>query len=138
MTGYRTDEFPHNTITILYDKKVILRTHEWAHFERDYITKSGNVAHFDPREFLTAFKSYMETKNEISAKDKTNEYWRIFALLDKRTGERTLRKYRDEGDFLECATSGNQELENIYRIRFSISDVGIDEDMINLIKEIKE
>ena len=133
MTGYR-----YNTITILYENKIVLRTHEWANYEKDFVTKSGNIAHFDTNEFLKQFKLYMEKKNAVTAKDNENEYYRLFALLDKRTGERRLRGYYENGDFLTCAKNKNlRELENVYRIRFGICDFRIDEDMISLIKEIE-
>ena len=42
---------------------------------------------------------------------------RIFAILDKRTGKRTLRKLRDGGEYLSCP----EWLGQFYKLRFSVS-----------------
>ena len=88
-------------------------------------------------ELADKFDDYIQLNHNKSAED-DDIYMRLFTLLDKRTGKRTLRKYRDNGDFLKSIESGNYTLEKLYRIRFENANISVDENMIELLKAVRE
>ena len=101
------------TITILYNKEIVLRTYANIDFIKEHCSKDYNKdMNYDTDHFLNAFREYLSMKHEESRFIK-DDYMRMFTLLDKRTGKRTLEVLID--DYKECKVD---ELRRIYEIRF--------------------
>ena len=101
------------TITILYNKEIVLRTYANIDFIKEHCSKDYNKdMNYDTDHFLNAFREYLSMKHEESRFIK-DDYIRMFTLLDKRTGKRTLEVLID--DYKECKVD---ELRRIYEIRF--------------------
>ena len=81
--------------------------------------------YLDLDELLQQFKAYYQMKHEKSAKV-DNYYFRILALLDKRTGKRILQSYIDNGDFFGVVVMNRDFLmEKLYRIRFELAGIKV-------------
>lgn len=118
--GWRSASMNHllPTITITYNKEIILRTYE----NMDYINSYGirNENHyFDTEHFFNALREYLNNKHEETRFDK-DEYMRLFTLLDKRTGKRTLKRLIE--DYNNCSI---KELKRIYEIRFKEENINL-------------
>lgn len=101
------------TITILYNKEIVLRTYANIDFIKEHCSKDYNKdMNYDTDHFLNAFREYLSMKHEESRFIK-DDYMRMFTLLDKRNGKRTLEVLID--DYKECKVD---ELRRIYEIRF--------------------
>ena len=73
----------------------------------------------DLDKLMKNFKRYYQQKHQQSAEDK-DYYFRILALLDKRTGKRTLQKFLNNGDFFEVVVMNRDfRLEKLYKIMCS-------------------
>lgn len=119
--GWRSSDKNHQlpTITIIYNKKIVLRTYQYI----DYINSNGKRyredMYFDTDHFFDALRQYLSMKHE-NARVIDDYYIRIFTLLDKRTGKRTLQVLKDDYD--SCT---EQELKNIYELRFKEEDLSL-------------
>ena len=101
------------TITILYNKEIVLRTYDNIDYIKEHCSKDYNKdMNYDTGHFLNAFREYLSMKHKESRFIK-DDYIRMFTLLDKRTGKRTLEVLID--DYKECKVD---ELRRIYEIRF--------------------
>ena len=86
--GWRSFDKNHQlpTITIIYNKKIVLRTYQYM----DYLNGNGKRyredMYFDTDHFFDAFRKYLSMKHE-DARYIKDYYIRMFTLLDKRTGK---------------------------------------------------
>ena len=132
--GWRSSDKNHQlpTITIIYNKKIVLRTYQYI----DYINSNGKRyredMYFDTDHFFDALRQYLSMKHE-NARVIDDYYIRIFTLLDKRTGKRTLQVLKDDYD--SCT---EQELKNIYELRFKEEDLSLANDSLILDDDFDE
>lgn len=113
--GWRSMDKGHQvpTITILYNKEIVLRTYANIDFIKEHYSKDYNKdMNYDTDHFFNALREYLSMKHEV-ARTINNDYIRLFTLLDKRTGKRTLETIKE--DYYECKV---KELRRIYEIRF--------------------
>ncbi len=112
--GWRSSNKNHQlpTITIRYNQEVVLRIYEYASF----LYMNERVVH-DTDEFFKNFRKYFSASREERLVN-DESFFRIFALLDKRTGKRTLKEFID--DYYEC---DDVELNRIYEIRFDNENI---------------
>lgn len=121
--GWRSFDKGHQlpTITIIYDGKVVLRTYQYM----DYLNSDGKRyredMYFDTDHFFDAFRVYLSIKHE-EARFINDYYMRLFTLLDRRTGKRTLVALKD--DYVCCT---EEELKRIYKIRFDAENIKYNE-----------
>lgn len=121
--GWRSFDKGHQlpTITIIYDGKVVLRTYQYM----DYLNSDGKRyredMYFDTDHFFDAFRVYLSMKYEES-RFINDDYMRLFTLLDRRTGKRTLEALRE--DYISCT---EEELKCIYEIRFDAENIKYNE-----------
>lgn len=114
--GWRSMDKGHQcpTITIIYDKEIVLRTYQNVDYLKEhYKDKYDEKLHYDTYHFFNAFIEYIGMKHEV-ARTINNYYIRLFTLLDKRTGKRTLENIKE--GYYECKV---KELRRIYEIRFN-------------------
>lgn len=129
MAGYTDGTMAHDkghqwsTITICHDKKIVLRT--YLYFDYLYNESSSwkrchpkKGRYFDTDHFFKAYDDYMSKKHEETA-FVDDPYFRMFALLDRRTGKRTLQKYVDSGEYGKAKRKGPKELAALYEIRLA-------------------
>ena len=113
--GWRSMDKGHQlpTITILYNKEIVLRTYANIDVIKEHCSKDYNKdMNYDTDHFFNALREYLSMKHDESRFIK-DDYIRMFTLLDKRTGKRTLEVLID--DYKECKVN---ELRKIYKIRF--------------------
>lgn len=123
-------------ILIEYKKEKILYTVDAYNLSAD-LTERELVPIYTNWTFNSTLSEYVNRPYEESIK-LDDKYNRLFVLLDKRTGKRTLRKYRDNGDFLESVRTGNLPLEKLYKIRFKEANISIDDSIVELTRIIGE
>lgn len=120
--GWRSMDKGHQlpTITILYNKEIVLRTYDNIDYIKEHCSKDYNKdMNYDTDHFFNALKEYLSMKHDESRFIK-DDYIRMFTLLDKRTGKRTLEALID--DYKECKVDG---LRRIYEIRFKVEQISL-------------
>ena len=117
--GWRSMDKGHQcpTIVIKYKGKIILRTYEYRDFLEHYY-KWPKDRKYDTDRFFRELREYYNLKHEISSKS-DNIYFKMFSLLDKRTGKRTLKRYIEEGLSEKCLNEENFALFELFMIRLS-------------------
>lgn len=129
MVAYRETARCGQGIRITFEGKIILQTTDNYYL---WINNEEPVNFYETWAFQKSFMEYMQQKHEKTAFSE-NKYFRVFSLLDRRTGIRTLKKYYPD-DFLQTIIKNDNFLENIYRTRFVFENIKIDEHLVSLIR----
>ena len=118
--GWRSIDKGHQlpTITIMYNGEIVLRTYQYLDYiKNNYHYEMYDRLYFDTDHFLDSFRKYHSMKHYDACR-LDDVYFRLFALLDRRVGKRTL--VRMMSDLNRCLIP---ELSRICRIRFEVEGI---------------
>jgi len=89
-----------------------------------HIYEEGNTDdYYDRYGFVNEIYTYMNYKHHVTS-DNTKIVNRILALLDRRTGKRTLQKYIQDGDYFKTVViDHNKKLQKIYEVSFDAHNI---------------